>query len=218
MVEQPSILKDIYRHVAKKVGTLQHEYLSDSSWGKQQLAQLRHGDMMAPGADPQLWGAVFDNMPDTLIGRTDAPSRAELAVHAALILYAVHQQSQKDSMHRPGVHFGRAVQRLSRARGQENEPDQGTITRFHQLCAQQSLQMRLRSLRSLVTLMRSEQVGFDYAQLACDLYLIQSKNSANRVLLQWGRDLHSFSRKTATDQTPNSTMPTNVDPSISKEN
>jgi len=218
MGEQPSILRDIYEHVARKVSVLQQEYLNNSSWGKQQLAHLRHGDMTAPGVDSQLWEIVFVDMPDSLIGHTDDPSRAELAVHAALVLYAVHQQSQSDPMHRPGVHFGRAVQHLARVRGQENDPDQGTIDRFHQLCAQQGLPMRLRSLRSLVTLMRSEQVGFDYAQLAIDLYLIQNKKTVNKVLLQWGRDFHVPFRRSSTDTTQDSTSSAHADTTTSKEN
>ncbi|RLP07480.1 type I-E CRISPR-associated protein Cse2/CasB [Propionibacterium australiense] len=219
MGQQSSALKDLYGYASRKINTLQRLYLDDTSQGKQLLAELRHGDMMTPGVDPQLWAVVFDGMPDSLVGRTDEPSRAELAVHATLILYATHQQSQRAGMHRPAVRFGQAVQQLARSRGSEGEFDQGTITRFHQLCAQQSFPMRLRSLRSLVTLMRSEKiVGFDYAQLACDLYLIQNNASVNRVLLRWGRDLHANLRQDATDSTSDSTSTNDNDTTISKEN
>jgi len=219
MGEQSSALKDLYGYASKKINTLQHQYLDDASQGKQLLAELRHGDMMAPGVDPRLWAVVFDGMPDSLIGHTDEASQAERAVHAALILYATHQQSQRAAMHRPTLRFGQAVQQLARSRGSEGESDQGTITRFHQLCAQQSFAMRLRSLRALVTLMRSEKtIGFDYAQLTCDLYLIQNKTSINGVLLRWGRDLHAPFRQETTDSAPDSTSTTDADTATSKEN
>ena len=55
---------------------------------------MRKGVGKVPGADPELWGILFEDLPEELIGRGNTPGRAELALYTAFTLYAIHQQSR----------------------------------------------------------------------------------------------------------------------------
>lgn len=154
------------------------------------LAKLRHADINSPGTDPDLWELTLDALPESLQGHGSEPaSPAERAVHAALVLYAIHQQSRPEPMHRKNVGLGQAVRSLSQKRSGGQEWDPGTISRFQHLCRAQSSAIRLENLRGLITLLRSESVGLDYGRLASDLWSIESGNS-DRTVLSWGRQLH----------------------------
>ncbi len=154
------------------------------------LARLRHADINLPGADPALWELTLGSLPDELLGDgSEEPKPAERAVHAALILYAIHQQSRPEPMHRKDAGLGQAVRVLSGRRSDGPDWDPGTISRFQHLCRAQSSAIRLENLRGLITLMRSESVGLDYGRLAADLWSIESGHS-QRTILSWGRQLH----------------------------
>ena len=52
---------------------------------------------------------------------------------------------------------------------------------------------RVRGLRQLVGMMGADNnssIGFDYGQLAADLYTLQFPDRAPRVRLAWGRAVH----------------------------
>lgn len=169
------------------------------------LAGLRHADINSPGADPDLWEATLGSLPEAFQGRGDDPaSPAERAVHGALVLYAIHQQSRPEPMHRSGIGLGQAVRSLSQKRSGGQDWDPGTISRFHHLCRAQSSAIRLENLRGLVTLFRSESVGLDYGRLAGDLWSIESGHIQG-TLLAWGRQLHRM-EPTAHDNPDQSTV------------
>ena len=46
--------------------------LRDTGPGRAQLAQLRHGLGKAPGELPELWGILFQEIPDELCGKSRA--------------------------------------------------------------------------------------------------------------------------------------------------
>lgn len=167
------------------------------------LANLRHADINSPGVDPTLWEVTLGSLPHDLLGHGDDPSPAERAVHAALVLYATHQQSRPEPMHRSGIGLGQAVRSLSQKRSGGPDWDTGTISRFHHLCRAQSSTIRLENLRGLVTLLRSESVGLDYGRLAADLYRLE-KGLTQQVILSWGRQLHRMEPTTHDnpDQSP----------------
>jgi CRISPR system Cascade subunit CasB len=154
------------------------------------LARLRHADINLPGSDPALWELTLGSLPEELLGRgDDEPSPAERAVHAALVLYSIHQQSRPEPMHRKGAGLGQAVRILSGKRSDGADWDPGTVSRFQHMCRAQSSAIRLENLRGLITLMRSESVGLDYGRLAADLWSIEAGN-IQRTILSWGRQLH----------------------------
>ena len=115
-----------------------------------------------------------------------------MAVNDALVLFAHHQQSQSQPMHRGGVRLGTAVGRLARARGVDNKFDESTLRRFQAAALAQTHDARVLLLRHLVSMMRSTDfpIPLDYGWLAADLYRFQFRASAHKVRLAWGRSLH----------------------------
>ncbi len=195
----PSLLDQLVDHVRQQVSSLQRQYVAapgmrPPSGVAATMAGLRRASPVAVGDDPAIWGVTLGDTPATLLGHGDEPSRAERVIHAALCLYAVHQHSRGDEMHRPGVRFGQAVGQLARARSAANEPfDNATVKRFHVVGTSLSPARRLDGMRALIRLMRgqtSPSIGLDYGLLARDLYRLDLGHAAGRVRLAWGRDLH----------------------------
>jgi CRISPR system Cascade subunit CasB len=190
--------------VDKRIWNLQSAFLAPGSRGNAEatatLARLRRCALDEPGADPSVWQVTLADLPDEL--RWDnAASPAERAVHAALVLYAAHQQSNAVAVYHSGVGLGAAVRQLARARGREGEIDQPSIGRLHQVALANDSAGQLYHLRGLVALFRSESppIALDHAQLAVDLWrLFDPFQDSNRVVAQWGRDLHSKPHSTPT--------------------
>ncbi len=185
-----------------RVAKLQHDYLDNSSPFNSEavatLARLRRCRADEPGADPTVWAITLADLPEEL--RWDnGSSPAERSVHAAFVLYAVHQQSQRVGVHRYGVSLGSAVRELAQARGRDGEPDQSVIRRLHQVALANDESGRLHFLRGLITLLHGEDnpIALDYARLAEDLWrLSDTYQDSTRVVARWGRDLHNRPRST----------------------
>ncbi|MGK2309595.1 type I-E CRISPR-associated protein Cse2/CasB [Cutibacterium sp. V947] len=200
----PEPWNDVTKATLDVVNHLQRGYLAAprDAWSVRTMAALRHADAATSGADPEVWEVTLRHLPDDLLGRGAAPATAaERAVHAAVVLYAIHQQSRSEPMHVPGIGLGQAVRTLSARRSGGPEWDPGTISRFQHLCRAQQWGIRIENLRGLITLMRSEGVPLDHGRLAADLWRIQT-SAASRVLLDWGRQLH---RIPSDDQNPSTT-------------
>jgi CRISPR system Cascade subunit CasB len=135
-----------------------------------------------------------------LLGGDTEPSTAEHAIHAALTLYALHQQSKSAQMHQSGVSLGQAVRRL----GQAQASEEATLRRFHALGTASSFEELVYHLRGLVTQLRgaTPPIPLDYGQLAVDLRQLQAATRAPAVRLRWGRDYHRrpTSEKTTTSE------------------
>ncbi|HRW18492.1 MAG TPA: type I-E CRISPR-associated protein Cse2/CasB [Dermatophilaceae bacterium] len=166
------------------------------------LATLRHADAGDPAADVRVWQVTFDGIPDELLA--DRPgataSRAERAVHAALVLWSRHQQAKTSPMHVSGRSLGLAARDLSRKVEPGDELSGAVLRRFHSVATATGDQQRLYHLRSLVSLFRAHDVALDYARLAEDLYRLETPR-ADAVQLSWGRDLHRRDRSTTTETT-----------------
>lgn len=190
--------------VTQRIGRLQQGVLADDARAVATLARLRRADPANPGADPAIWELTLADLPDALAPQTrsDAPTPAEAALHAALTLYAVHQQSQRVGVHEAGVPFGAAVGRLARARGEGDDLDEGVLKRLHQAILATEFSAKLMHLRALVQLMRAEDrpPAFDYGRFADDLMtLADRRRDDTRVSVRWGRDLYARPTKTTPD-------------------
>ncbi|MFV0405661.1 MAG: type I-E CRISPR-associated protein Cse2/CasB [Propioniciclava sp.] len=190
----PSSGELIKTHIRGQIGDLQRHYLHNQGGAgaaaRAALAKLRRIDPLDPGGEPEAYSLIFDSLPETLMGRGDEPSSGEIAASAALYLFAIHQQGRSDATHIPGTRFAAAVRQLAYQRGTSGDLDDSVVTRFNHLCRASSDAMRITQLRSLVTLMRSARVGFDYGQLATDLFWIHRRPDDSRVYLRWARDFH----------------------------
>lgn len=188
--------------VGRTIAALQHGYLRvpASSSSRAALAQLRRGLGRRPGDVPEVLRLTVN--PDAPEVRQDAPTADEWAIHAAMTLYAVHQQSQSRRMHVPGTRFGTALGRIRYRDGAENP---GVVRRFQALGTATSLDEVLAHARALVTLLRGAGEGFDYGAFAVDLVHLQDPAHAADVRLAWGRDFYRTRPQAADATTPTTT-------------
>jgi CRISPR system Cascade subunit CasB len=165
------------------------------------LAKLRRAVTSAPGSDPDVWAETIGALPERLSQCAHAengPTDFERAAHEAITLYALHQQSTTTATHRLGVSLGAAARRLARATGR----DDAIRSRFQAVATASSAAAVLHHLRALITLLRSESIQLDYAQLAVDLRQLHEGTRADQVRLRWGRDFHRSTKEEAEDSTP----------------
>lgn len=183
----------IKKYVHERISSIQENYLSagNKSRGARKLAALRHALQMPIGANADAWPIEFEGFPAELAGKGPEPSRAELAVHGALTLYAFHQQGQTMPMHKSGNEcgIGCAVRRLVL---QEKEHYANLETgemprRFRAFITAESMEETLHYARQLVQQLRAASIPLDYALLAAQLYDLQNPYKVDSIRLVWGR-------------------------------
>lgn len=180
------------RTVAKQIGQLQAQI--DREYGptpsaRAKLARLRRGLGKQPGEVPDLLELTLISGEDTYTSWSDDPTNEECAVHAALTLYALHQQSKNQPMHKTGEGFGKALRELQRRSGRS----EAVQRRFEALMTAINFAEVVQHARGLIGQLRTpkQPVPFDYARFADDLVRLQRGGRyANQVRLAWGRDFH----------------------------
>ncbi|MEU9197881.1 type I-E CRISPR-associated protein Cse2/CasB [Streptomyces hundungensis] len=173
----------------REIARLQRGYLSDESAAVAALARLRRGVGKGAGTVPDLWGLV--DLGDLYAeGRSERDvARAEEAVHTALTLWAVHQQSRPAAMHRSGGHeLGAAVRALM----PPGETDEALRKRFVRTGTAGSLPVLATRLREIVLLLRQQDIALDYAVLAHQLHTWARPQGADAVRSAWGRSFHVY--------------------------
>lgn len=196
-------LRALGKALDPRIHQLQRQYLAQSSWARAELAKLRRGLGKQAGSVPEIWDLTVGSVPASSVRVsgwvTDDPTPAEQAAHAALTLYAAHQQSLTVPMHVPGVSFGSAVRRLA---GHDARSEEAVVRRFMAAATAESVDELLTHVRGLIKQLRTARVGFDYARFADDIDGLLSPARAQSVRLSWGR---AFYR---TDRSDDSTAPT----------
>lgn len=181
--------EQVFMYTASKLEYLRS--ISDTGAGKGLMANLRHGIGKKPGELSELWGMIFDRIPDELTGRKEA-SDAEWAVYTALTLYALHQQGSDVNMNQKDISVGRAAANLVK-----NEDDtKRVLNRLNLVATAVSPEDLAYHLRGLVQLLKSEDIPLDYARLAKELYQFHNNESASSIKLSWGRDFYGEIYKT----------------------
>ena len=156
---------------------------------KAALANLRKGAGQVPGDLPQLWGTFLQDMPEIFFSFDGEPSRAEWAVYIALTLFAIHQQGHdlsNDPMYRSGSSLGSALAKLVRS----EEDKERILRRFNAMATSRDIEELSHHLRTLIQILRSEDIPLDYPALAKDLYFYQNPESVSSVRLRWGQDFY----------------------------
>lgn len=195
--------RELARFVNSRIDPLQAEYLRHNRTGRAdaRLARLRRAATTSPGVDPAVWELTLDGAPGA--GDGDEPTHIERAIHTALTLYAVHQQSQRVRVHQPGWSLGRAVRALAASRDAlgDAERERAVRRRFDALITAVSYDEISYLLRGLVQQLRSADppIPLDYGRLAEDLNLLQHREHAPGVLLRWGRDYHRTTKQPVAD-------------------
>ena len=176
---------ELQRFVVAKVMRLYHQKSNGVSAATAQLAQLRRGVGVSPFQYPELLGIILEKedgtegIPEQYRGRGEQPSNAESAAYTALTLFALHQQSQNQPMHDAEVSFGNAVGKLV------GDTTTSMKKRFDSLLTAQTENARQHYLRSLITLLRSKSIGFNYGQFAVDYMYLQNPSTRKNVLYRW---------------------------------
>ena len=177
-----------------RICSIQNDYLSASGKprGARKLATLRHALLMPMGSNADAWPLEFEGLPAELVGRGAEPSWAETAVHAALTLYAVHQQGKTKPMYVPGDEhsFGAALRQLVRSdKGRYSNLEEGEMPRrFRAFITADSMEETLHYARQLIQQLRAAEIPVNYARFAAQLYTLQSPYTADKVRLAWGRE------------------------------
>ncbi|SIO89888.1 type I-E CRISPR-associated protein Cse2/CasB [Nocardiopsis sp. JB363] len=197
-------LKAVGKAVDERIRRLQGGYLRDESAAVATLAKIRRGAGKTIEEVPELVGLTIDHdFYETFDVHDPRTPDAESAVHEALTLYALHQQSKREAgMHKRGREFGSAVRRLMPA-GDIDEP---LRKRFVQAQTASSRSTRLDRLRGIVQLLRTEDVPLDYGLLADQLFDSHTPAGAERVRRTWGRGFQAYRPERSTGDSPKDTV------------
>ncbi|MFJ3339325.1 type I-E CRISPR-associated protein Cse2/CasB [Streptomyces sp. NPDC086766] len=203
----------VARLAAAHIAALQRGYLADQSQAVAALARLRRGAGRQAGQLPDLWTLIdtgpLHETPDGARPLSESELiRAEDALHVALTLYALHQQSRRTGMHQPDRRdhrrgLGAAVRRMMKP-GEIDEPVHKRLVRAGTAPDLATLAQRL---RDLVVLLRREDIELDYGLLAGQLYTFQWPGGADTVRREWGRSFHAWHPKPADTEPHSGTGP-----------
>lgn len=196
----------------------QDAYLQDRAPAVAALARLRRGAGREAGEMPDLW-SLIDTGPlhETPQGARPLGERelvrAEDALHAALTLWAFHQQSRGTPMHRrhtpeQPAGLGAAVRRLMPA----DTVDEPVRKRLVRAGTAPDLAALTQRLRDIVALLRRDDIPLDYALLAGQLYIWQRPDGPAAVRRHWGRSFHQ-QRRPHTPNNEHTAPDTDKDPS-----
>ncbi|WP_299050987.1 type I-E CRISPR-associated protein Cse2/CasB [uncultured Actinomyces sp.] len=185
---------------------LQSRYLHNEAQAREQMAALRGAVAREPGEVPATWALTQVEVPDDA---GDAPTPEEVAVHTAMTLYAVHQQSRTDPMFHPGKGLGHASRELIGPPDQENP---SARKRFNALVTSTTITELRHHLRDLVSLLRARGITLDHAMLADDIVRFQRPGGAKEVRLVWARQYHSMSTADGADSASRTDRTTTPEP------
>jgi CRISPR system Cascade subunit CasB len=160
---------------------------SDGRWAREpapgaDLAALRRGLGRAPGDVPAMWPFY------TTLTASGAVTRRLAAEHAALTLFAVHQQSRRTPAHCPGVGVGAIAAQL---RDHKKTSNEAVERRFGAAATATSYTEVVAHLRGLITQFRLLDGGLDYTRLVEDLRLWQQPEHVASVRRRWGGQFFS---------------------------
>ncbi|HIW95919.1 MAG TPA: type I-E CRISPR-associated protein Cse2/CasB [Candidatus Corynebacterium gallistercoris] len=139
------------------------------------------------------------SLSDGELGRGEELSRSERAAFHAMSLFGVHMQSANKPMHSTENSFAFACGQLfARSSSKSIKP------RFDAMQAAGDEESRIVHLRSLVSLLRAQQLSFDYGRFAQDLRSLSNPSRKNGVLMRWGRDFARGAQNRASTAAENS--------------
>lgn len=200
--KDPSVSARIAELTRASISGWQRGYLADESHSVAALARLRRGAGREAGESPDLWTLIdtgaLHSQEEGGPRHLSEPEvmRAENAVHAALTLWAFHQQSRGEPMHRchsPGqpASLGAAVRRLM----PPDDIDEPVRKRLVRAGTAPDLVSLAQRLRDIVALLRRKSIPLDYGLLAGQLYVWQWPDGPSAVRRAWGRSFHTPPRR-----------------------
>lgn len=194
----------VEQFVRTRVEQLQVGYRQNRSSAVSALAQLRRGVGTAFGSDLELLGlalaGIEESLYDDIGSLPDDPTPEEQAAYSAITLYALHQQSRRETpMHRRGYSIGRSARLLSR-----KVNNSSVHNRFAALGTSSSWNETTHHARGLIQQFRQHRIPLDYGKFARDLYGLRGPY-ADSIRMSWGRDY--FRQHHPDDDTDNTPAP-----------
>ncbi|TFH53173.1 type I-E CRISPR-associated protein Cse2/CasB [Actinomyces viscosus] len=189
---RPRLEENAGRLVNQRIGGtkqregLQSRYRRNEARARGELAVLRKGANRPPGELPEIWELTSVHVPDYV---DDAPTWEETAVHTAMTLYAVHQQSRTEPMFVPGRGLGHAARILI---GPPDDENPSARARFNALVTSTTVTELRHHLRGIISLFRARSIPLDHAMLADDILHFQQPGGARKVRLAWARQYQSL--------------------------
>ncbi|WP_026254458.1 type I-E CRISPR-associated protein Cse2/CasB [Corynebacterium pilosum] len=187
---------------------LQSDYLSAagstrSTSSRATLARLRKAGSGSLLTDPLLLQEVLmilmPELSERELGKGDKPSSSEYAAATAMTLFAIHMQSATQPAHNPMQSFAYACGILNSL-----ELSNSIKPRVDAMLLATNEAARIVHIRSLVTLMRGNNINFDYGRFADDLRRLADAKKRSGVQLRWGRDFVYGTRSHFSNSNPQS--------------
>lgn len=165
---------------------------ADGNLNRAVLASLRGAATInSPKAQP-VWPIIFAALDRKYLSEDGTPTHAEVAIFAALRLFAIQQQGRETPVYLmkkdasdSNLNF---FSRLAKLRGTAESSD-ALDRRFQTLVSATTVDSVIHSLVSLGNIVKSnDKTGtIDFPRLAEDLYWFQANfEYANRIKLSWG--------------------------------
>lgn len=161
--------------------------ISEAKHDSKILPELRRGVGRKLEEYPKMYKYIFSDIPDECINANSM--NLEKALYGGLTLFALHQQGKDlDTalMHKAGFgnDFATAIAKLA---GTKDSP---YVRRFDRLVASQTYDQLLYQLRSMIQILRSNNIPIDYVDLMFDLLKFQKLDGAAEVRLKWDKNFY----------------------------
>lgn len=178
------------------------ELYNNSSTGKAALASVRSTASLASPRARLVWPLLLSHLDKTQLSYDGQPTRDEIAVYAAIRLYAIHQQGVTGLVYGPiiyndSVNSDMAGHPLLQVLGNLRSKKDGKEAldrHVEALLGTTTITSTIINLTHLVSILKTKSnksQKIDYAQLAQELYWAQyDYQSANRVRLRWGEQYY----------------------------
>lgn len=191
-----SIKQEIGQYIRKKITYLKEtgEYTST----KAELAQLRRGVGHKPGELPKLYGILLKDMPEDFWNSEGYATKQEWSCYIALTLYAWHQQGndiKTQCVHTFSKRSLGSALRLLTYKSNDSNAEERVLKKMQILITSNDMDEFAYHLKNIITLLRSEAISLNYAELAEDVYAFQFEESKKRVSLKWGQDFYREIRR-----------------------
>lgn len=181
--------EDVYKVTAKILAKLKAQ--EESSSGKAALAALRHSIGKPLGEASDVWPLMLENMPEKFLSHNGVETKEELAIYAALQLYAVQRQGTRGKAATESVqNIGEALQKIRKGVGQES-----LDKRFVAVLSATSFTALVYQLRQLMKLAKAKgALPVNFAALAKDFYWYQM-GAREKICLRWAEAYYKMDKK-----------------------